>query len=249
MKYGICPLSIVPVRADKEYMAEMTSQLLYGEGFKVLEQQKKWSKIRNAYDHHEGWVENGQYREITEDEYKGLTSGAEELSQDLIAHIALSNQSLMPILFGSITSGSQLLKHHFEGNAVQGAKKKKNLVETALLYLNAPFLSGGKTPFGVDASGFSQMVYRINGYQLKRDVEEQSREGQALSFIEESEPGDLAFFDDKEARIDHVGIILPDNYIIHVNGRVRIDRLDHTGIFNTEINRYTHQLRVIKKIA
>jgi cell wall-associated NlpC family hydrolase len=116
------------------------------------------------------------------------------------------------------------------------------------VYLNAPYLWGGKTPFGIDCSGFTQMVYKLNGYHLKRDASQQATEGEPLSFIEESEPGDLAFFDNEEGKIIHVGIIMDNNYIIHSSGKVRIDRLDHLGIYNAETNRHTHKLRVIKKM-
>jgi len=92
------------------------------------------------------------------------------------------------------------------------------------------------------------MVYMLNGYSLLRNSAQQATQGEALSFIEESEPGDLAFFDNAEGIITHVGLMMEDNYIIHVHGKVRIDRIDHSGIFNTELNRHTHQLRVIKKI-
>jgi cell wall-associated NlpC family hydrolase len=73
------------------------------------------------------------------------------------------------------------------------------------------------------------MVYKLNGYKLLRDASQQSSQGEALSFIEESEPGDLAFFDNEEGNIIHVGI-MENNYIIHASGKVRIDRLDHLGI-------------------
>jgi len=150
---------------------------------------------------------------------------------------------------GSVVSGMDVLGHTFEGYATEHQQSKSNLVDTALLYLNTPYLWGGKTPFGIDCSGFAQMVYKMNGYVLKRDAGQQSQQGEPLSFIEESEPGDLAFFDNNEGLIDHVGIILKDNHIIHVHGHVRIDRLDHTGIFNTDEKIYTHKLRVIKKIV
>ena len=129
-----------------------------------------------------------------------------------------------------------------------GINEKDDLVKTAFLYLNAPYLWGGKTPFGIDCSGFTQMVYKLNGYKLLRDVSQQATQGEALSFIEESQPGDLAFFDNSEGEIVHVGIIMKDNYIIHAYGKVRIDRLDQSGIYNTEARKHTHKLRVIKKI-
>jgi cell wall-associated NlpC family hydrolase len=138
--------------------------------------------------------------------------------------------------------------YDFEGLRVSGVKPKDNLVKTAYQYLNSPYLWGGKTPFGIDCSGFTQMVYKLNGYKLLRDASQQSTQGEVLSFIEESEPGDLAFFDNEEGKIIHVGIMLENNYIIHASGKVRIDRLDHLGIYNAEINRHTHRLRVIKKI-
>ncbi|MFD2099152.1 NlpC/P60 family protein [Flagellimonas iocasae] len=248
MQYGICHLSIVPIRVQPEDCTEMVSQLLYGEHFKVLESRKKWSRIRVAHDQCEGWVSNLQFIFIPEATYEDLDSGNKKVSSDVISHICSNNGMLLPIVLGSMINASHLLSHSFEGTVMEGENPKSSLVETALLYLNAPYLKGGKTPFGIDCPGFTQMVYKINGYSLKRDAEGQSKQGEPLSFIEESEPGDLAFFDNNEGIIDHVGIILKDNYIIHVHGYVRIDRLDHTGIFNTEEKLYTHKLRVIKKI-
>ena len=107
---------------------------------------------------------------------------------------------------------------------------------------------GGKSPFGIDASGFTQMVYKTCRLFLPRDIQSQSKQGQILSFIEESKPGDLAFFDNNDGELFHVGIILPNNYIIHAHGCVRIDRLDHTGIFNPALSQYTHTLRVLKSL-
>jgi len=227
----------------------MSSQLLYGEHFKVLESRKKWSRIRTAYDKFEGWIPNNQLQFITEDIYNEIKSQEpHRICSDIISHICTKDGMLLPILMGSMVNACNLLDHTFEGNVHTGQNPKESLVDIAIMYLKAPYLAGGKTPFGVDFSGFTQMVYKINGYSLERTAEGQSKQGEALSFIEESEPGDLAFFDDTEGTIDHVGIILKDNYIIHVNGHVRIDRIDHTGIFNSEEKLYTHQLRVIKKV-
>ncbi|ADY30233.1 NlpC/P60 family protein [Cellulophaga lytica] len=249
MQYGICNLSIVPVRFTPEENSEMVAQLLYGDHFKVLEHRKFWSRIRIAFDGVEAWVSNNQFSFIDEDDYDALDATTDiALSSDLVAFISSSENDLMPVIVGSVLNGIPILNHSFEGNYIQGIQSKSKLVNTALLYLNSPYLAGGKTPFGTDSSGLTQMVYKINGYKLLRTAQEQSTQGEPLSFIEESEPGDLAFFDNKEGIIDHVGIIMQDNYIIHCHGKVRIDRIDHTGIFNAELKKYTHQLRVIKKI-
>ncbi len=134
-------------------------------------------------------------------------------------------------------------------NHLQQKFQKAKFIRNRIFYLNAPYLWGGKTPFGIDCSGFTQMVYKLNGHKLLRDASQQATQGEPLSFIEESEPGDLAFFDNAEGNIIHVGIIMEDHYIIHATGKVRIDRLDHSGIFNYDLNEHTHKLRVIKRIV
>ncbi|NRA92598.1 MAG: C40 family peptidase, partial [Psychroserpens sp.] len=197
---------------------------------------------------YEGWVDNKQYLEITEDEYKTIKSQDHLLSSDLIEYVQDENAQLLTIPLGASLNGLQLLQHKFEGNTTSNKQPKSNLIETAFMYINAPYLWGGKTPFGIDCSGFTQMVYKLNGHDLLRDASQQATQGQALSFIEESEPGDLAFFDNAEGIITHVGIIMKDNYIIHAHGKVRIDRLDHSGIYNVDQKLHTHKLRVIKKI-
>lgn len=249
MEYGICPLSVIPIRSSATDSAEMVSQVLYGEHFKVLEQRKFWSRIRLAFDSVEGWVQNNQIRFIEKDAYDTVQNFEQPAyATDLISFVSNNAAVLIPIVMGSSVHDTMVLPNIFEGISITSKKEKPNLIKTALLYLNAPHLKGGLTPFGLDCSGFTQMVYKINGYKLKRNATEQAAQGDALSFIEESEPGDLAFFDNAEGIIDHVGIIMKDNYVIHAHGKIRIDRIDHTGIFNTEIRDYTHSLRVIKKI-
>lgn len=249
MEYGICNLSIVPIRAEPSDMSEMVSQMLYGDHFKILESRKKWSRIRLAFDNYEGWVDNKQFATITEANYAEFETRPSMLSADVVDIITGPDNQLFSLCLGSNVSVCGFLTHHFEGKYIAGVLPKERLVETALLYLNSPYLWGGKTPFGIDCSGFTQMVYKLNGYKLLRDASQQATQGEALSFIEESEPGDLAFFDNDEGKITHVGIIMKDNYIIHAHGKVRIDRLDHSGIFNYDVRSHTHKLRVIKRIV
>lgn len=248
MPYGIANLSIVSLRIEPSDTTELLSQVLYGDIFKILEKRKKWSKVRLDFDRCEGWIDNTQYLEISEADYGPLAECSQKLSADLLEFVEDSNNQLLTIPLGSSLSALDFLNHHFDGNCIEGIQPKSNLIETAFLYRNAPYLWGGKTPFGIDASGFTQMVYKLNGYKLCRAVEQQAKQGEALSFIEESEAGDLAFFDNNEGQIVHVGIMMPDNYIIHVQGKVRIDRLDHSGIYNIDTKMHTHKLRVIKKI-
>lgn len=249
MDYGICNLSIVPLRGEASDMSEMVTQVLYGEHFKILEIRKKWSRIRLAFDNYEGWMDNKQYITISEADYFSFENNDVKLSSDLVDFVTGLDKQLFSICLGSNIAVSEYLNHKFEGRSVSKILRKEKLIETALLYLNSPYLWGGKTPFGIDCSGFTQMVYKLNGYRLLRDASQQATQGEPLSFIEESEPGDLAFFDNEEGKITHVGIIMKDNYIIHAHGKVRIDRLDHSGIFNYDVRNHTHKLRVIKRIV
>jgi hypothetical protein len=251
--FAICNLAIIPLRAEPSDRSEIVSQILFGEHFEIIETRNQWSKIKLYFDDYEGWVDSKQYQIISEKSFKELSKDAIILNSDLVEYVSNPFNILLPIPLGASVS----FLHHseinienfeFEGLRVSGIKPKSDLITTSFLYLNAPYLWGGKTPFGIDCSGFTQMVYKLNGYKLLRDASQQSTQGEVLSFIEESEPGDLAFFDNEEGKIIHVGIIMENNYIIHASGKVRIDRLDHLGIYNAEQNRHTHRLRVIKKV-
>ena len=255
MLYGICNLSIVPLRKEASDSSEMVSQLLFGEHFKVLEKRKNWSKIRCQFDKYEGFIDNKQFEEITEEFYTELSKSTLSLAGELIDFITDNKGNLSTISIGAslpLYKNKQLNLNgavfEYEGTVFNQKLPKENLLKAAFLYLNSPYLKGGKTPFGIDCSGFTQMVYKLCGYQLLRDAKKQATQGEVLSFIEESEPGDLAFFDDNEGEITHVGIIMKDNYIIHADGRGRIDRRDQSGIYNVNTKRHTHKLRVIKKI-
>lgn len=251
--FAICNLAIIPLRAEPNDRSEIVSQVLFGEHFEVLLVDKQWSRIKLHFDNYEGWVDTKQYQLISENNYRQLSKDAIILSSDLVEYVSTPNNILIPIPLGaslSFLNHSEINTENFDfdGMKVSGVKSKTDIINTAFLYLNAPYLWGGKTPFGIDCSGFTQMVYKLNGYTLLRDASQQSTQGEALSFIEESETGDLAFFDNEDGSIIHVGIIMDNNYIIHASGKVRIDRLDHLGIYNAEQNKHTHRLRVIKKI-
>ena len=246
MKFGICNISIVPLRKEQSQKSEMISQLLYGETFEILELSNNWSRIKMNFDNYEGWIKNNQFLKINNKEFKKIDESI--YCSDLVEFVESCDKKLKTIVMGSNVSNAGILNDKFDGNFSNNRKIKEEAVKIALLLINTPYLWGGRSPFGIDCSGFSQLAYKMIGVNLPRDAKDQAKIGATLSFIDESQAGDLAFFHDQDDKIVHVGIILKDNYIIHAFGKVRIDRLDQTGIYNNELNTHTHKLRFIKKI-
>jgi len=255
MKYGIAVLSIIAVRKEMSHRSEQISQLLFGETYEILQKQGNWLRIRCSYDNYEGWIDESQYYELNEREYLNISNNDAGIALELVNSAASSHHSV-PILAGSslpFFDGMNFKisreKFIYNGQAIQGEAKNAAIFERiALRYTNAPYLWGGRSPFGIDCSGFTQMVFKFVGIPLLRDAYQQAGQGSVVNFIEEAQPGDLAFFGNEEGRIVHVGIILKDNRIIHASGKVRIDKLDHFGIYHAEQKKYSHSLKIIKRI-
>jgi len=253
MGYGICNLSIIAMRAKSTHQAEMINQILFGESFKVLNTRNNFSLVRLSHDDYEGWVCNNQWIKIKEENYTKLQEETLTITVDILDII--KRESFQSIVIGSILpnykSGYAILNeemYHFEGLTTQGFTEKKYIIENALLYLNTPYLWGGRSPIGIDCSGFTQIVYRLQGIQLPRDSYQQAKVGITLKSLKESDPGDLAFFSNQEEQIIHVGIIMKNKKIIHASGKVRIDQLDSKGILNEQLGTYTHKLHLLKRI-
>jgi gamma-D-glutamyl-L-lysine dipeptidyl-peptidase len=258
MQYGICLLSLVPVRKEPSGSSEMVTQIQFGEVYEITETLTEWVKVKLIYDLYEGWLSLKQHTRITSNTADLIKKQTNLFTSDLISPIYSKNANMsFQIPMGSFLP---LLKENnmiidsqsfeYKGNFSNSSDKRsvEYLLETAYKFLNAPYLWGGKSFFGIDCSGFVQTVYKICGYKLPRDAYQQVEHGVALSFVEEATAGDLAFFDNEEGRITHVGIIVDNDRIIHASGCVRVDKFDHYGIFNSEIGKYSHHLRVIKRI-
>lgn len=257
MSLGICNLSIVPLRREPSDRAEMISQLLFGETIVIEGVYKNWAKVRVTYDNYEGWIDRKQYQEISEQVFSELSLTRQCVTFDLVQLIEnISGNFMLPIVLGSTIP--KPVNHIFyidneqyiyEGQYYLPENESfRKIVENAYMYLHTPYLWGGRSPFGIDCSGFTQMVYKLSGISLLRDAAQQATQGEPISFLTEAKPGDLVFFDNEEGQIIHTGILLRNNKVIHASGKVRIDTIDHLGIFDEIERRYTHKLRLIKKI-
>jgi cell wall-associated NlpC family hydrolase len=269
MEFGICLQTVIPVRSEPSHRSEMVTQLLFGELFRIISSEKDWAKIQLSYDDYIGWIALNQVQLLSEKEFLTLFNAETAVTLDLVQLI--SNQTrntITPIIIGSSLPGYSngdftiLNDHYFYDGSVaeispfdvistrqDHLKAKHAIISDAMMYLNAPYLWGGRTPFGIDCSGLVQIVYKNNKIKLLRDASQQATHGEPLNFVSEAEPGDLAFFDDEEGNITHVGIIIDKSHILHASGKVRMDTIDHEGIYNTEEQRYTHKLRIIKRIV
>lgn len=252
---SISPFSLIPVRREPSEAAEMETQILFGEVFCLLEQIKGWCRVRLDFDGYEGWVDEKYWLPSSE---KTIESWMREPDYVVtLPFIKLIREPYKSVQL--ISAGSRLSFNGEDRNAfvigkrefyLQGGvpERKPEVVEVAKGFINTPYLWGGRSFFGIDCSGLTQVVYKTMGEVLPRNASQQMDCGREIAFVEESKAGDLAFFENEEGRIVHVGLCLGSGRIIHASGEVRIDHLDHQGIFCRERQKYTHHLRVIKRI-
>lgn len=233
MEKYYCSVSVSPIRAEVSEKSEMTSQILYGETCEIIKTEGLYSKIKMDFDGYEGWVNSSV-----------LKKENSEISKNLVTQ----NYGVFDLPEGRnlISLGSEVA---FETeNFVDNNNIRESLVESAKKFINVPYLWGGRSYFGIDCSALVQLVYKIHGIALPRDADKQAELGEARDFVEESEPGDLAFFEDETGFISHVGLVLSPFELIHASGKVRIDSLDFSGIYNAEKNKHTHKLRMVKTV-
>lgn len=255
MNYGICTLALVPLRLEQAHRSEMVSQVLFGELFEILDKQPDWTSIRLLETDYLGWIQNGQFVKLDEEEMQRYLDGKfhmvgrqgglliNDTKQLALCHgtkIYLTDENVWQI-------AGDKLSYQGDINPYIRNQFKTEIAQLALAYKDTPYLWGGRSQWGIDCSGFSQLIYSCFDLSLPRDAYQQAEMGQTVDFISEIKVGDLAFFDNAERRITHVGIMLDRDTIIHASAKVRIDRMDSEGIFNQELNRYSHRLRIIKR--
>ncbi|MBN2638590.1 MAG: C40 family peptidase [Bacteroidales bacterium] len=256
MNAGICLLSTIPVREKPSGKTEMINQLLFGDTVHILDSFESWFLIESHGDQYQGWVEKDQIKIISEDYLKNILDKEPVFLKNSSTDITFKDKKII------LSQGSRIPfydKGRFiinnnkgfisdESITISGKQPTEEILLSAKQLLSTPYLWGGRSAFGADCSGFVQIVFKMNGYQLPRDSIQQAKTGLNIDFIHEGLPGDLVFFENEEQQIVHVGILLNNHEIIHASGQVRIDSIDHEGIFNKQKQKYTHKLRLIKRI-
>jgi gamma-D-glutamyl-L-lysine dipeptidyl-peptidase len=256
MDFGICLIPVGQMRHQPGERNELVTQVLFGETMTILERKESWMHVKLYTDNYSGWISEGQIQPISEDEFITLNTGEIWLSNDLVQ--ILENKTRKTHML--VSAGSQFYncedngfflagdEYLFHGSMSKiGTYDISQLISHACLFLNAPYLWGGKSALGIDCSGFSQLIYKLSGLNIARDASQQALQGEMINLLAEAVAGDLMFFDNEEGRITHVGLYLGENQIIHAHNHVRIDKVDHHGIFNIEKNKYSHKLRIIKR--
>ncbi len=260
MNLGICALSAVPVRAEPNDRAELVTQLLFGECYQILVSQEPWVQVQLAADGYVGWIDHLQHTPVTPAYFAAWQAQDHPRVLDVVQTVS-DEATRIPVLLGSrlpffdgmtLQLGDKSL--FFNGTATNpgppadAARQVLQLRKAGQLYLKAPYLWGGKSVFGVDCSGLMQQLYGLVGVQLRRDACQQIEHGHTVDFVTQAQPGDLAFFDNAEGRIVHVGMVLDEGLILHASGEVRLDPLDHNGIYSRRRQVYSHKLRLIKRL-
>ena len=250
MNYVACIVAVAPLRKEAAHRSEMVSELLLGEYAEVLESTKDFARVKCLSDDYEGWCQKVQLTEVTNVESTNLflhkAIGIAKLNgRD--CHISLGTPLYSTNEIISFGKFAVQYPSRYTCDATKNEFNSENIQHIAEQFLNAPYLWGGKSVFGIDCSGFTQQVFKLFNIKLPRDAYQQAEIGDIIGFLQETKCGDLAFFDNEEGKITHVGILINSETIIHASGKVRIDKIDNAGIISSDTGERTHRLRIIKR--
>lgn len=256
---GIVKVSVGNVRSNPAHSAELATQVMMGMVVKVLKQQGSWYYVQGP-DQYLGWLEGAAMHltgqagaEAWRNAPKVIMTEYFGVVREQPSNASLPVSDAVPgVLFKSAGGrGKWLAVETPDGRrgyveralvadyAKWTASRKltaETVEQTAKRFIGVPYLWGGTSPKGMDCSGFTKTVFRLNGMELNRDANQQAQMGvevSADSGMRQFSKGDLLFFgskatSDRPERITHVAIYLQDRQFIHTPGGsgVRIDSFD-----------------------
>lgn len=258
MVKGISFQGYIPLRLEPDHSSEMLSQVLFGERFSIKEEIREWLLIDLDFDASVGWIRKESIQVLESADGSNKTDPEHRIvSFPAITALDLSSGQQLILPAGSkwpSSSKTMIMPgdRYFEVLSKEGLQTPSVDVDpedAGERLLSLPYLPGGRCGFGFDAPGLVQMLCRLRRLNLPRTSISQAELGSTINFIHEVKAGDLAFFDNEEGEIDHVGLLLEGGRILHAHHRVRIDRFDQQGIYCPEKDKYTHKLRIIKRIV
>ena len=246
MNQAICRVAIAPMRADKTDSSEMVSQILFGEIIKKIDSHNNWILIETYIDKYQGWVDSKQLEFLNKNEIDNWFLNQQTITTNCQIKTNIGTLNLTKGAFLNKNLSSKFKIGHLE--IISKYKHSTpSLISFAKSYLNTPYLWGGKTNYGIDCSGFTQIVFRNQGIEIPRDASQQEKYG-SPTLYKDRQKGDVAFFSNSVGKIIHVGILISKTKIIHASGRVKIDTIDDKGIFSQELKEYSHTLYSIKRM-
>ena len=248
-KYGVVNVSVCNIRSKKGHSQELTTQALLGTPIKVLDKEDSWFKIQTP-DGYIAWLDEGGFEWMEEGNYKdwigaskvmylndfGFSYAQSNSKSDRVSDLTSGN------LLKSIGSENGFIQVQYPDQRVAYIPEKEvinydtwlatrspnadNIIATAKTFLGRPYVWGGTSGKGVDCSGFTKMVFYLNGIQIARDASQQVHSGVEIttdSSLNDLKAGDLLFFGraatpEKKERISHVGIYLGNGEFIHSSG-------------------------------
>jgi hypothetical protein len=240
--FGFCNIASIPVRAAASHRAEMVTQLLFGEAYRIVDYQHTlgWAEIETQYDDYQGFIDINQIALMHQSAYQQYEKRQWQTAPAPMMIFDKKRNFAFPISAGStlLLNEENVMRLGAEVFEIQTFTQQgeTDIRQIALSFLNTPYLWGGRTMYGIDCSGFTQIVFKIMGKSLPRDASQQAVLGEKITSLAQTQCGDLAFFQNKDGRITHTGLILQSNKVTELQSDEITNQQKAKSTTNNQIN-------------